>query len=183
MYDVKIPPGSVLNPARHANLMQRLDEMCKTANIQQLYIHRSIKDFCGEAELHWVQNYEFHEQEGHGGLILVGGAKPEERCQAITACLVRNYLDARVTSLGSVLDTKEPLSELADPRIMVIPNLFVQTHGKPLMGHQIQRLYDLFLMRLTSNKPVVAYVESMAKLEDTYGPLFADHLRSHFTLV
>jgi len=183
MIEIKIPKGSVLNPMLHATLMQRIEEICQTANIQQLYVHRSAKDFCGEDELLWLRDYEFLRSTGHGGLILVGAPKPEERCQAITACLLRNEVDARITSLSSLLEAKEAINELPNPTVMVIPNLFVNTQGKPLTGWQIQRLYDLFLMRLTSNRPVVAYVESMGKLEDTYGSLFAEHLRSHFTLV
>lgn len=163
-------------------ILADMPKFCATANVPEKYIRQSMRYECDENQVAWVKNFiqtrYSQNRLGHGGLLLTGkDKKPEAKCMAITGTLVRNFIDARIMTLKSVIDA--PLLAQA-PTVLVIPNLFISMFGKQLTAWQIQTLYDVLINRLTSNKPCVLYVEDMDDLEAQYGPIFADHLREHF---
>lgn len=159
-----------------------MPHICSTANVPEKYIRQSMRYECDDTQVAWVKNFintrHSPHRLGHGGLLLTGkDQKPEVKCMAITGTLVRNFIDARIMSLNSVIEA--PTLAQA-PTVLVIPNLFISMFGKQLTAWQVQTLYDVLLNRLTSNRPCVIYVEDMDDLEKQYGQIFADHLRENF---
>lgn len=173
---------TVLDNVRHARLLADLANICETANIPKSMIHQSAKEHCGPVEIDWLVNFNQYKEKGIG--LLMTGLVPmlDTRMMAITAALLRNFIDARMLPLNSVLDDKEK-GELDQPTVLVIPNLFLRSFGKSLPAWKVQILYDVLLGRLVANKPTVVYVEDMSALEKEYGQVFVQHLHGHYKLM
>lgn len=162
-------------------IVARMAQFCATANVPEKYVRLSMKGFCDEDEVEWVRNFPRNKREGLNLLLTGKNSNPETRCMAITGTLVRNFVDARIMTLRSIIDDADRALE---PTVLVVPNLYVSSFGKQLSAWQIQSLYDLMLNRLSANNKVtVAYVESLTALEADYGSLFAEHLKEHFLIV
>lgn len=169
---------SLLDPVRHARLIQDLDHVCTVANVPKSFVHRSMKSYCDADEIDYVVNFRIYRQS-YAGMVIIGKSNPDTRCMAICGALVRNFIDARVVPLNTLLDSMES-SVVPDPTVLIVPNLFVQQVGKALPAWKIQQVYDLLLSRFTSNKPTVVAVESLAGLQQSYGLAFAQHLQSNY---
>ena len=171
---------SVLDPQRHARLIQDLDHVCTVANVPKSFVRSSMKNYCDAQEIDWVVNFRVY-RNTHAGLVLQGLSNPDTRCMAICGALVRNFLDARVVPLNTLLDSMES-SVVPDPTVLVIPNLFVTQVGKTLPSWKIQQVYDLLLGRFTANKPTVVAIDSLSGLHSAYGAAFSQHLGSHYRM-
>jgi hypothetical protein len=183
MVTTALPEGSVLDKDTHARLLQDLDSVCEIANIPKYLIHQSAKTVCNDDELEWVRNFASYRETGKG-MVIVGDTNigPDMRLMAMTAALLRNFIDARVMPLNGVLEMAES-GDVTGPTVLMIPNLYVNSFGKQLTAWKVQQLYDLLLSRFTQGRPTVAYVESMHGLKEAYGPQIANHLEQHFKIV
>ena len=161
----------------HARIMANFEQVCSVAGLQAKYMYESMKLYCDTGEVDWVRTFWQTKAQGLPGLVLVGVAKPDARCQAICAALIRNYIDARVIPLNTVLDMCKD-GDLVNPTVLIIPNLFVEFVGKNIPAWKTQILYDLLLHRSVHNKPSVVYVQSIEGLTKSYGQPFSDFLTS-----
>src|SRR5512135_3511542 len=152
---IQLPEGSILNKVDHAQLLKDIEHVCEVANIPQAYLHHSMTEVCNEAEIEWVRNFPAYRAGGLGGLCLTG-TNSEPRCMAIVAALLRNFIDARIVTLNTLIEASKTAS-VPDPTVLVIPNLFVSTAGKSMTSWQIQAIYDILLHRFITNKPTVVY--------------------------
>jgi hypothetical protein len=178
------PPDSILNPQAHKRLIADLDHVCQTANVPATFVHRSMKGLVSDAEIDWVKNFNTHRNNGVAGICLVGTPNSETRIMAICGALIRNFIDARIMPLNTLLALQEK-DVLPEPTVLLVPNLFLRSSGKS-MGippWKIQVIYDVLLQRFTSGKPTVLYVEEMDGMASAYGQVFADHINSHYKLV
>jgi hypothetical protein len=176
----ELAEDSVLDAVRHSRLIQDLDHVCSVANVPRSFVHRSMKLFCDADEIDYVVNFRLY-REHKAGLVMVNKTNPDTRCMAICGALVRNFIDARVIPLNTLLDMIEA-KDVPEPTVMIIPNLFVSQVGKALPAWKIQAVYDLLLTRFTQNRPTVVAVESMTGLQSAYGLAFAQHLQAHYKL-
>jgi hypothetical protein len=106
-------------------------------------------------------------------MILNGVKSPDTRCQAITAALIRNYVDARVIPMNSLIENLDPGRAAT---VLVIPNLYLSAMTKQMPAWRVQVMYDLLLERSIRSKPTVAYVEDLDGLKGIYGAPFRDFL-------
>lgn len=172
---------SVLHPVVHQRLIADIDNICATANIPQAMIHRSAMDVLTPKELDWLRNVRFMQEQGRG-LVLRGAADAETKIMAMTAAMLRNFIDARVIPLNTLLQQAEDKA-VPTPSVLLIPNLYVRGVGRALPAWKVQIVYDLLLARMTAGKLTVAYVEDMDGLEKDYGQVFFAHLQSHYQIV
>jgi hypothetical protein len=167
----------MLDKIEHARIIADFDNVCLTAGVQGKFLHESMTQYCDPAEVDWVKNFYKFKKEGLPGLLLHGITRPDTRSQAIAAALIRNFIDARVIPLNSVLDAKEN-GDMPSPTVLLIPNLFVAATSKNIPAWKVQTVYDLLLQRSVQNKQSIVYVESMEGLKIAYGAPFADFLLS-----
>ena len=165
----------MLDKIKHARLIADLEYVCSTAGVMEKYLHESMLDHCGDVEVDWVRNYPKYRAEGVPGLLLHGISNPDTRCQSIAAALLRNYTDARVIPLNSLIDMHTKDLDMS-PTVLLIPNLYMTTTGRALVAWRQQVAYDILLERSTKGKPTVAYVESMEGVKSSYGQPFSDFL-------
>lgn len=159
-----------------------MEHVCQTANVPRMYVETSMKDVCGPTEQKWFTDYPQHVTNGVAGLLYVEAPNAETRMMALTGAFLRQFIDAQLHSLNSIID-REQGTHPPDPTVLLIPNLYVRAYGKALPAWKIQSVYDLLLSRFTSGKLTVCYVESLAGLADSYGKVFADHLTAHYVTV
>lgn len=167
---------SVLDPVRHARLLDVQDAVCEQANIPKAFLNESGKKYLTPDEIAWVVGYPTT-----GSLLYTGYHKPgaDTKMMALTAVLLRNFIDARIMPVSTLLDQD---SEIPDPEVLMIPNLFVKGHGKGLTTWQCQSLYDTLLRRQSRGRRSVVYVENMTAMSVQYGQLFAQHLTAYTTI-
>jgi hypothetical protein len=173
-------PVVVLDPVVHGRIIADMERVCEIANVPASFIRHSMKSFCQDGEIEWVRSFNVSRKDGLGGLALVGADHAETRCMAIAGTLVRNFIDARVISLNTIVS--HPV-EAMEPTVLVVPNLYLNSFGKQLTAWQVQSVYDVLLNRLTANKPTVVCVESLEGLKLAYGPVFAEHIKEHFQTI
>jgi len=175
MNTLTLTPSSMLDRQRHARLIADFENVCAVAGLQGRFLQESMKTYCSPEEVEWVSNFRTNMREGSTGLVLEGISRPDTRCQAICAAFVRNYIDARVVPLNTVLEAYEE-DKLGNPTVLLIPNLYVHSAQKNMLDWKVQTLYDLLLQRSVNNRATVLYVENMSGLQKAYGLPFADFL-------
>lgn len=175
--------ATVIDNTYHQRLMADKVRVCEVAGLQPKYLLESMTTYCGDAEVEWVKHFPRHKAEGMPGLILTSMNNPDARCQAICGALIRNYVDARVIPMNTLLEMHEAgAGEALVPSVVLIPNMFVATSGKGLPAWKVQILYDMLLARSTQSKQTVAYVEDFDGLTKLYGKPFADFLTGFTTV-
>lgn len=172
----------LLDAKEHSRIIADFERVCSTAGIQGHFLYESMTTYCGEVEVDWVKKFWKYKAAGVPGLALVGVVRPDTRCQSIAAALIRNYVDARVIPLHTLIELTMNGNHPPSPTVLLIPNVYMAATNHKMIAWRVQAIYDVLLERSTKNKPTVVYVESMKGLAQAYGEPFRDFL-SRFTFV
>lgn len=172
----------VLDAKEHSRIIADFERVCTTAGIQGHFLYESMTKYCSQTEVEWVKKFWTHKAQGTPGLLLQGVKRPDTRCQSIAAALVRNYVDARVIPLNTLLESTMNGNVTPSPTVLLVPNLYMLAMSKNIPAWRVQAMYDLLLERATKSKPTVVYVEDLKGLVGVYGEPFRDFL-SRFTVV
>ena len=175
--------SNMLDQQFHARIIADCERVCAVAGIQKRYLLESMQGYCGPAEVDWVRNFKRYEAAAIPGLLITDATRPHIICQAIAGALVRNYIDARVMSVNSVLDAYKDGENMVAPHVLLIPNMYIQATGRAMPSWRVQVLYDLLLERTVHGKPNVLCAETSQGLITAYGQPFADYLSSYKTLL
>lgn len=168
---------SILDPERHKKLIQSIEQVCAVAGIPKSFLHQSMTVFCGEHDVDWVKDYHSLESLGKAGLVITG-PNSETRMFAMAAALVRNFIDARVVNLNTVLEWHKSEDE-PNPTVLFIPNLYTKNMDSKVMpSWKVQQIHDLLISRYAKGRTTVVYVESEQGVKAQYGSLFAEHLHN-----
>lgn len=177
---------SILDEQYHARLIADIDYYAGIAGIPVDMLHHPMATHCSPAEVDWITNIMLHRQDGKAGLCLTGvqpGNPVETRMMAMGAALLRNYVDARVVTMTTVLHDYEK-GEEASPTVMLIPNFYVEYKGgKPSTNWQVQLLQDLLLRRMVEKKITIIYVQSLEGLKTNFGAAIGNFIESHWTVL
>ena len=178
-----LPPSKgVLDAKEHSRIIADFERVCTVAGIQGHFMYESMTKYCGSVEVDWVKKFWTYKAQGIPGLLLHGAKRPDTRCQSIAAALVRNFVDARVIPLNTLIESTMNGGHPPSPTVLLIPNLFMMAMGKQIPAWRVQAMYDLLLERSTKSKPTVVYAESLTGLTGVYGEPFRDFL-SRFRVV
>jgi hypothetical protein len=133
----------------------------------------------------WIKNIMLHKEGGKAGLCLTGDSKipATTRMMAMAAALLRNYIDARVVTLVSLLE-EHAAGEVESPTVLLIPNLYIKyAGGKPNTNWQLQIIQDLLMRRMVEGKTTIIYVESMTHLREDFGASIVNFIEAHWTVL
>lgn len=165
----------------HARLLQNKTKICRKAGIQEYLLERSMKDFCPPAEVTWASNYRKMDPD-IGGLCLTGASGGVDvRMMAMCAAFLRNFINARVVTLYSLIEGDSEEYEV--PEVLLIPNFYVSTHGKTLTGWMIAKLHDFLMKRMVAGNKTVVYAQSLEQLRMDYGDILYDFIKTHYTIL
>jgi hypothetical protein len=177
----------VLQEDHHERLVANLDGFAHDAGIHRKWLWTSMAGVCSPDEIDYVR--QFNRNRTHGavyGLCCVGASlkpEPELHMAAMAGALVRNFIRARVITLGSVIDQ---LSAGSPPEAtcLLIPNFFIRkAEGGHVATWQVQTLYDLLANRGVKGLQTVVFVADMQSLAKEYGSQFATLIENHFQTV
>ena len=180
--------NKILNKEYHGPLIRQVNTVVRTANIPSAMVYRSMKEFCSDEEIEYFRHYKLHPHHGIYGLAYVGvkGKKcpVSTRMMAMTAAFVRNYLDARMMPVGTVIDTVKHDGS-PECTVLLIPDFHLTraTGGSSLPDWQVGHLVEMLLDRQGANQQTVVSVESMENLERDYGSVIKDHIQHYFTKI
>ncbi|MFP3647052.1 hypothetical protein [Paraburkholderia sp. SIMBA_054] len=174
---------TVLDPIRHRTILDDIDHICQTAGISQHFLTHSMMDVCGPDEVDWVRNFPMYRQK-LAGLVLTNGANVSNRLMYMAGALIRNFTDARVYPINTVLRLAKA-GELPTPTVLMIPNLYVKAGGatKGLAHWDVQAIYDVLLERQAAGKPTVLFIQDMDSASQAYGDVFRDFLENNYKIV
>lgn len=176
----------VLNAEAHGPLLKDLDRIVVKAGIPIDMVCRSMKEFCSDVELSYVQNLRARMAERRSGLVYVGklpGESVQTRMMAVAGACLRNYVNAKVMTLQDVLLALK-LEKMPEPTVLLIPNFFLsKNEGGSVPEWQVSGLIGLLYARRAMDLQTFVYVQSMQELELGYGTVFRKHFESHFTAV
>lgn len=188
---VDLWPFTLLDPDHHRRLVDNLDDVCGIANVPKDMLDRSMKECgCSEAEVEWVRSGypALSKSKRKGGLILHGRKfkpDPANRMMAMGAAFLRNYIDARVETLHSLLPKSESDERDMNPTVLLVPDFHCKssTGGMALANWQVKYLYSLLVERFLQRRATVLYVESVKDLVADYGLTFHDFLIGNWEVI
>jgi hypothetical protein len=166
---------------RHAPIVKRLDFFAKDAGIQPHWIAKPSKPFLIKPEIDYLIDYRKMALQGVHGLCLVrssSDADPNTHMAALAAALVRNFIRARVFTLGQVLDD---VAASGPPQAdcLLIPNFFEDSLAKWRVG----ALYDLMMQRQFEGNQTIVFVPGMAALKSSYGEELTRFVKTYYHTV
>ncbi|MEM5345786.1 hypothetical protein [Paraburkholderia azotifigens] len=173
---------TVLDPIRHRTILDDIDHICQMAGISKHFLTHSMMDVCQEQEVDWVRNFPMYRAK-LAGLVLTNGNNVSNRMMYMAGALIRNFTDARVFPINTVLRLAKA-GELPTPTVMMIPNLYVKAGGmKGIAAWDVQAIYDVLLERQAANKPTVIFIEDMDAATQAYGNVFRDFIENNYKIV
>ena len=163
----------VLQEAYHERLVANLDGFARDAGIQPFWIWTPLADTVSVAEIEYVREFRKHRVEGKTqGLAyfrVTTKAEPERHMAALAGALVRNFVRARVMTVGSILDATAKREEI-EATCLMIPNFHLsKDEGGNIASWQVQNLHDLLVQRGQSGLQTVVYVSDFDTLRNDYG--------------
>jgi hypothetical protein len=176
--------SGILNKEYHDRLLVDIDGITDVAGIPPEYLWTRLSEVCQEADIEWVKSIKKHND--HGLALVNSGAKKgkpvTDRMMAITGACLRNYIDARVMPLQSVLAALKE-DNMPMPSILLIPNFCLGNNdGGNIPAWQVSSLLGMLYSRLAKDLKTVVYIESLSGLEKSYGESFRHHIESHFSI-
>lgn len=179
-------PG-VLQKEHHDRLVADLDNFAKDAGIQPHWICEPLPGTFTAGEKDYLKRFRQHMTSGSiSGVAYVGKGKSAEidqRMSAFAGCLVRNFVRARVMTLGAVLDAMSSRS-MPELSCLLIPNFFLSaSEGGTIASWQVSALHELLMSRQVSGLQTIVYVSDMSLLAKEYGLAFRNLIEAHFVQV
>lgn len=179
--------SGVLVKEHHARLVANLPAHAADAGIMPHWIYSPLPAFIGEAERRYLLKIKQHmTDQDRSGICYVGKAKTQpidQRMSAVAGALLRNFIRARVLTLGQVLDQATELT--ANPvSALFIPNFYLTAaEGGTIASWQVSSLYDLITARHLTGQQTFLYVSDDKQIAKEYGLAFAQLLDSSFLKV
>ena len=177
--------SGVLHKEHHDRLVADLGNYALDAGIQPHWIWSPLPDDFTKREIDYLKSFRKHQAGGTGtsGLVYVGSGgagKMETRMSAMAGALVRNFIRARVMTLGSVLDRLASKDSI-DISCVLIPNFFyTQAEGGTIASWQISALLDFIANRQVTGQQTILYASDKSALRKEYGLGFGAMLDNHF---
>ena len=176
--------SGVLVEEHHSRLVQNLEGYAKDAGIQSHWISTALADTCGPDEVEYVRNF------------ISTGPKARSRASATSVrtrtptrrrawprspgALVRNFIRARVMTLGTVLDQITKGGSV-DATVLLIPNFCLsKDEGGSIAAWQTQALYDLLIQRAADGLQTILYATSLADVGTIYGLAARRTIETHY---
>lgn len=175
--------AGILDPSFHSRLLDNVDEFVSVAGIRPNFLWEPASSYCTEEERKWVRNLKSSTDAGavvvHKGSILAADA-----CMALAGALLRNYIDARVIPLHTIISMLED-HDPPEPTVLFIPDLLSKDLiQKSIASWRVQEFVGLIMDRYNKNLKTVLYsnYEGM-QVRSIYGDAFLDLIQTHYTTI
>lgn len=185
--EAKAYASGVLKPEYHERLVANLENFAQDAGIQPHWIWTALPKQFSAAEIDYVRRFRQHSLDGKvSGLCYVGKAQAfaiEQHMAALAGCFVRNFIRARVMTLGNVIEDAAA-TRLPDYSAILIPNFFLKSADVGTVAKwQLQTIHDVLLERQFGARQTILYVSDMNLLAKEYGSAFQRLIEEHYLQV
>jgi hypothetical protein len=179
--------SGILDPEYHKELVADIDSIAATAGLGKSHvplIYTPLTNLCGPEEREWLTEYSNFVATGDTAGIFFSGVFEEpsvlDRMLAMTACFLRNYVDARILTVQEVLSILKAGGEVKGS-VLFIPNFYLPSSAEgSIPKWQISDLYGLLLSRHRDGLQTVLYVKNKASFEADYGQELARFVISNY---
>jgi hypothetical protein len=184
---------SVLKPEVHSRLVSDLVGIARDANIPKEFIWTPLVQWVSETEIDYVRDFRRHAAQGIHGFVYTGlptdkDIAVSERMFSLAGAFIRNFIAARVISLGDLLsDLKAD-----DPpmqTVVLVPNFYTRDKmtlrrgktGSPVSEWQLPALLGWLYDRMAMpTAQTILYVQDWDGMAEDYGEALTHHLTRHF---
>lgn len=175
-----------LSREHHKRLVEDLDNFARDAGILPHWIYEPMPEMPDKVET-YLRRFKHHSAENCAGLCFTKKSQlplpPDQYMSAIAGFLVRNFIRARVMTLGAVIDACASDS-MPNLTALLIPNFFYpQAEGGTIASWQISALHDLLVSRQVAGQQTIIFASDLALLSKEYGLAFGDLLDANFSVV
>ena len=178
-------PGA-LDPDHHERLVADLADYAHDAGINSHWICTPLSDGVSEAEIEYLRQFKRLPTSDVCGLAYIGDGwsdRVSNRMSLVTGCLVRNFVRARLMTLGTLLDHVHA-NDLPELRAIAVPNFFVRQNGLgSVASWHVTGLLDLLMQRRVTGAQSILYVQDMKALKAEYGAAFSELIQNHYVQV
>lgn len=169
--------GSPLAKSAHGELIRDVALYARLAGIRREWLWQPLAAHVGENELTYLTGYRRLRDRGIRGLLYVGASNGvNDRMQALTGALVRNFVDARVRPTSQAITRIGPIEESppATCSVLFLPDLCVGDGKQP--DWFVREVVAMFMEREAAGLQTVAYTRSLEMLKKVYGDTLAELL-------
>jgi hypothetical protein len=175
--------GGALSPEHHERLVADLENYARDAGITPNWICDPMPDMTEQLET-YLRRFRHHAGEGTAGVLFTKKSKlplpADQYLSAIAGCLVRNFIRARVMTLGSVLD-RTSTHTMPQLSCLLIPNFFYPaSEGGTIASWQVSALHDLLVARQVEGLQTILFASDLNLLGKEYGLAFRELIDAHF---
>lgn len=175
--------SGVLQEKHHAGLVADLDSYAFDAGIQKHWICLPLPDDFPQAAREYLRQFRAQANAGVSGIVLTGENKfgrVESHMAAMSGAFVRNFIRARVMTLGTVIDML-PKNEMPELACLLIPNFFLSSaDGGNVAPWQVSALFDYLTYRHITGVQTVLYATGLDALAKEYGSAFRSMIEAHY---
>jgi hypothetical protein len=175
--------GGVLVEGMHDTLVANLSNFAATAGIHVSRICTPLAGHCSEVESEYICHFNKYRVAGVlSGLCYTGKSvvDAEDHMASLAGALVRNFVGAKVATVGKVLDLLATGGDLSIA-CLLIPNFFVsKANGGGVSPWQIPLLLDMLMDRRQRQLQTVIYASSFEMLDKEYGLAFGHVIQTNF---
>ncbi len=162
--------GSPLDRKAHGELIRDVAMYARLAGIRREWLWQPLTDHVGENELVYITGYRRLRDRGIRGLLYIGASNGvNDRMQALTGSLVRNFVDARVRPTSQAITRIGPIEESppAECSVLFLPDLCVGPGDQPAWF--VREVVAMLMEREAAGKQTIAYVRSLEMVKKVYG--------------
>ncbi|WP_113155948.1 hypothetical protein [Nitratireductor sp. OM-1] len=175
--------SGVLKKEHHERLVADLESFARDAGIQPHWIWSQLPEDMTGSQLAYLRQFRKHASEGTSGLIILGKNDKgfvEAHMSAMAGALVRNFIRARVMTLGTVIDLLAK-QEMPDLTCLLIPNFFLTaSETGTIAPWQVNSLFDYLTYRQVAGLQTILYATDLGLLGKEYGLAFKRHIEVHY---
>lgn len=176
----------VLSREHHTRLVEDLDNYARDAGIQPHWIYEPMPEMTEKVET-YLRRFKHHAGENTAGLCFSKRSKlplpPDQYLSAVAGFLVRNFIRARVMTLGSVIDACHSAT-MPNVTCLLIPNFFYpQSEGGTIASWQISALHDLLVSRQVAGQQTILFASDTTLLAKEYGLAFGEMIDAYYIAV
>ena len=168
---------SPLERGVHGELMRDVGLYSRLAGIQKMWLWQRLADHVGPNEVKYISAYRKLRVRGVQGLLYVGAVNGvQDRMQAMTGALVRNFVDARIRPVSQAITRIGPIEESppAECSVLFLPDLCVGAGAQPVWF--VREVTTMFMEREAAGKQTIAYIRDLEMLRQVYGDTLAELL-------
>jgi len=96
----------------------------------------------------------------------------------MAAALVRNFIDGMVVTLADLVPEKD--RPVVNPTVLLVPNFYTSSEGKPLTSWQLQEIQSVLTRRIVECRQTILYVSDLKMMKLHYGEAIAALLQNNY---